>query len=198
MPEKLGDFAERMAQGIRTSANDIYVVDLQFVNGNICSVNSMQLEKEVQIENKIRRLFLQGREIRRYSLLYSGKLVIVPYSVMNGKSSLISIHDLKSKFPLALGYLLENRKYLEDREHGRMRGSSWYAYVYPKNLEIMSQPKILVPDIANRAQFAFDESGKFAFTSGYGITLKQGIKISPLYVLGYPFSWSKKCGNLIL
>jgi hypothetical protein len=184
MPEKLGDFAERMAQGIRTSANDIYVVDLQAINRLICSVKSKQLGKEVQIEHDITRLFLQGREIRRYSLLHSGKLVIVPYSIVNGKSSLISIHDLKSKFPLALDYLQENRKYLEDREHSRMRGSNWYAYVYPKNLEIMSQPKILVPDIANRAQFAFDESGKFAFTSGYGITLKLGIKISPLYVLG--------------
>jgi hypothetical protein len=43
---------------------------------------------------------------------------------------------------------------------------------------------LLVPDIANRASFALDESGIFAFTSGYGITLKPAARISPKFLLG--------------
>jgi hypothetical protein len=65
-----------------------------------------------------------------------------------------------------------------------MRGGEWYGFIYPKNLELMTAPKILVPDIANFASFAFDETGEFAFASGYGITLKASAKESPSYLLG--------------
>ena len=65
-----------------------------------------------------------------------------------------------------------------------MRGENWYAYVYPKNIELMKQSKILIPDIADRAQFALDENGEFAFTSGYGVTIKSSSHLSPKYVLG--------------
>ena len=65
-----------------------------------------------------------------------------------------------------------------------MRGADWYAYIYPKNLEVMKSPKILVPDIADRASYALDEDGEYAFTSGYGITLAPTTKESPKYVLG--------------
>jgi hypothetical protein len=64
-----------------------------------------------------------------------------------------------------------------------MRGPDWYAYIYPKNIDVMQNPKILVPDIADRASFALDESGDYAFTSGYGITLRPNVKESPKYIL---------------
>jgi len=91
---------------------------------------------------------------------------------------------MKAKFPKTFAYLLENKIYLENRERGRMRGQRWYAYVYPKNIDVMSASKILVPDIADRASFALDETGEYAFTSGYGITLKRDVAESPKYVLG--------------
>jgi hypothetical protein len=48
----------------------------------------------------------------------------------------------------------------------------------------MGFKKILVPDIADRASFALDEAGDYAFTSGYAITLKDRIAESPKYILG--------------
>jgi len=49
---------------------------------------------------------------------------------------------------------------------------------------VMQCPKILVPDIADGASYALDETGAFAFTSGYGITLKPEVNVSPKFVLG--------------
>jgi hypothetical protein len=48
----------------------------------------------------------------------------------------------------------------------------------------MKQPKILIPDIANQASFAWDEQGDYAFTSGYGIVLKSNVEESIQYILG--------------
>jgi hypothetical protein len=184
MPVKLGDIAERMAQGIRTSANEIYVVDFVSDNGSLVTAYSKQLDKNIQLEKTPLSLFLQGREIKRYRVLPSGKMAIIPYRLEKQKVIFNSVSFMKEKQPAILEYLTQNKAFLENREKGKMRGSDWYAFVYPKNIDLMKQSKILIPDIADRAQFAFDENGEYAFTSGYGITLKSDSELSLKYVLG--------------
>jgi type I restriction-modification system DNA methylase subunit len=184
MPVKLGDIAEKIAQGIRTSANEVYVLDLVLESGKLIVAHSKQLDRNVKLERKTVSSFLQGREIKPYRILSSGKMVIIPYQVENGRAMLIAEKELREKFPKTFTYLLDNKTYLENRERGRMRGSDWYAYIYPKNIDVMHTTKILVPDIADHASFALDETGEYAFTSGYGITLKSSVAESPKYILG--------------
>ena len=184
MPVKLKDAAARIAQGIRTSANEVYVLDFVAANRDLITAQSKQLDRKVKVERRAVSLFLQGREIKPYRVLPSGKVVIIPYRVENGEPRLIGDKEMKEEFPRTFAYLQENKTYLEGRERGRMRGTNWYAYIYPKNIEVMATPKILVPDIADRASFALDESGEYAFTSGYGITMKREVAESPKYILG--------------
>jgi hypothetical protein len=80
--------------------------------------------------------------------------------------------------------LLENRKDLENREKGKMKHERWYAYVYPKNLNLFGRPKIITPDIAPRSSFALDEKGEFSFVSGYGIILNEDLAYSLKFILG--------------
>jgi hypothetical protein len=183
-PAKLGDIADRMAQGIRTSANEVYVLDIVRESTNIISAHSSILDRNVKIERKALSLFLQGREIKPYRILPSGKVVIVPYAIQKGRPALIPEKELKIRFPLLHNYLLENKDYLTARERRRFRGAEWFQYGRPQNIGVMRKPKILVPDIADRASFAFDEMGEYAFTSGYGITLRPDVKESPKYILG--------------
>lgn len=184
MPVRLGDIADRLAQGIRTSANEVYVLDIVSSNNKLIKARSKQLGRDVEVERGIVSLFLQGREIKPYRILPSGKVVIIPYHVEEGSAKLISSSELRERFPKAFAYLSQNKPYLEERESGRMHGPSWYGFIYPKNIELMRSPKILVPDIADRASFAYDGDGDYAFTSGYGVTLKSNIAESPKYVLG--------------
>ncbi len=184
MPAKLGDLANRMAQGIRTSANNVYVLDVQSATETLLEAFSPSLNTTVEIERAATLSFLQGREIKAYHVLDSGKVVILPYITKHGKITLISEEDMKAVWPNAFAYLSANREYLEGREHGRMQGAGWYGYVYPKNIELMTTGKILVPDIASRASFAFDRAGQYAFTSGYGITLNPDVEEAPEYLLG--------------
>jgi hypothetical protein len=76
------------------------------------------------------------------------------YKVKNGRTELIDEKEMRENFPKTFGYLLENKTYLENRERGRMRGADWYAYIYPKNIDVMQSSKILVPDIADHASFS--------------------------------------------
>ena len=183
-PIRLRDVAERIAQGIRTSANPVYVLDVVSMNDSTVTAFSEQLQREVKLERKAVAPFLQGQDIRHYVLETCSKVVILPYQIKAGRAELIAETQLKKKFPLAYDYLLQNKKLLEEREEGRFSGDGWYAYGRLQNVDLMLLPKILVPDIANFASFAFDEAGEFAFASGYGITLKADVKESPAYLLG--------------
>jgi type I restriction-modification system DNA methylase subunit len=180
----LSQIKNNISQGIRTSANEIYVLDLISQENNLLQVYSKALGKTFTIESNLTSLFLQGKEIKPYQLLYSSKLLIIPYELINGNVCLINEDKLHTNFPLTFDYLMQNKQFLENREKGKMLGSSWYAYIYPKNIELMKSPKILVPDIANKSSFAWDEKGDYAFTSGYGITLKSNVQESIKYILG--------------
>jgi len=184
MPVKLGDVAERIAQGIRTSANEIYVLDVVSESANLITAYSTKLGRKVRIERKAVSSFLQGREIKRYRILAAEKLLIVPYCIRKKDVQLIPEKELKVRFPRAYQYLRENRTCLGRREKGRFRGRNWYIYGRQQNVDLMLQPKILVPDIADRPSFALDETGQYAFTSGYGIVLKSSRAESPKYILG--------------
>ena len=184
MPAKVDSVAQRIAQGIRTSDNEVYVLDLVSSGNKNVTAHSEALGQDVKIECDLIFKFLQGREIKPYALLPSGKIVIIPYGADGGEVRFVPPQELKKRFPRTFGYFSANKSRLESREHGRMRGNDWYAYVYPKNIEVMKTPKILVPDIADRASFALDERGEYAFTSGYGIILKSGVPESPKYMLG--------------
>ncbi len=184
MPVKLGDLAEKIAQGIRTSANEVYVLDVIRESRNSITAYSKQLDRRVSIERGAVTTFVLGREIKRFRICSSGKVVIIPYDLRGDRATLIAEPEYHRRFPRAHKYLRVNRDFLANRERGRMRGPNWHGFVYPKNLEVMYSAKILVPDIADRASFTLDEKGEYAFTSGYGITLKSAVQESPRYVLG--------------
>jgi hypothetical protein len=78
----------------------------------------------------------------------------------------------------------QNERHLRRREEGRFDTGTWFEFGRNQNIDLMLVPKILVPDIADRAAFALDEAGEFAFTSGYGITLRAGVSESLKFVLG--------------
>ena len=184
MPVKLGAVAARMSQGIRTSANEVYVLDLASTGDDTITAHSKQLNQDVELERKVVLLFLQGREIKSYRIQHSGKVVIMPYRINAGRAELITEKEMRRRYPKTFSYLRENKPYLEKRERGRFRGPGWHAYGRVQNIDLMLLPKILVPDIADRAAFALDETGEYAFTSGYGITLKEEVCETSKYILG--------------
>lgn len=48
----------------------------------------------------------------------------------------------------------------------------WYGYIYPKNLELYENPKIVQSEICSRATYMLDEVGTWYFTTGYGALLE--------------------------
>jgi hypothetical protein len=175
--------AARLFQGLRTSDNEVYVLNNAVWDSERgIVIGDSGVEQRVQIESALCRPFLSGEDISRYEPIDSSKAVIIPYESNNEQWKLIPEAFLQKKSPLGYAYLHRQKSRLEQRERGKMIGSGWYGYVYPKNLEILNTKKILTKDIIESVAFSIDISGQTAFATGYGITLEANTKLSMFYV----------------
>ncbi len=186
LPTKLSDVTSRIFQGIKTSADRIYIVEERGRKRDRVKVYSRQLEQECWLEPELLHPLVKGGDSRRYCMTRTARLVLFPYAAKGGVVALIPAEDLCRRFPLTWDYLEANRNYLADREGGRMRGPKWYGYIYPKALDVMHLPKLFTPDIAPNAAFSRDETGDVFFTGGvaggYGLLVRP--EYSREYMLG--------------
>ena len=186
----LGDIAERIFQGLVTSADKVYILEkrVELADGKVRAY-SRSLAREIELEKALLKPLLMGDDIERYRYPVPAKLLLFPYKIDNDKAELITAQEFISSYPLCWQYLLDNRKVLENREHGKMKHENWYAYVYPKSLALHDKPKLLTGVLAKKSRFTSDNEGIFYFmgggnAGGYGITLKSTTKEAPLYILG--------------
>jgi len=187
MPVKLEDVTSRIFQGIKTSADKIYIVDEVRRKPTRVKVYSHEKDREYWLEPGLLHPLIKGGDSKRYRLARTNRLILFPYGgESGGATGLVSEKVLKTEYPLTWAYLSDNRRYLEDRENGRMEGPGWYGYIYPKAMDVMPLPKIFTPDIAARASFSLDPSGEVFFTGGvaggYGILVLP--EQSREYILG--------------
>jgi hypothetical protein len=194
--DPLKDVSSRIFQGIRTSANHVYILhDIKRGNDSIEGY-SKALDKRVTIEAEICVPFLEGEEIQRYEIIPSQRVVIIPYKLGNNNAELITLEELQREFPYTYNYLKTNKKALEKREDEKLSDTDkWHGFVYPKNLEVIQKPKILTRDIIEKSNFALDDEGNTAFVSGYGITIEPEFGYSTKYILAI---LNSNLGNFLL
>ena len=121
---------------------------------------------------------LKGEDVHRYDTIKTDRYVIFPYKIENGKAILYTEDELSELFPHGYAYLKECEHTLRDRERGRlMNDDSWYKYIYPKNLTLFDNKKLVAPEISLGGNFAYDSNGEFYSTTKiYGYIKKDNIR----------------------
>lgn len=187
MPTKLENVTDRIFQGIKTSADKIYIVDEIEREENRVRVYSKEKAAEYWLEADLLHPLIKGGDSKRYRLSRTQRLILFPYLARNGsKAAIVSQSTMQAHYPLAWEYFQDNKAYLENRERGKMSGDGWYGYGRIQALDVMPLPKIFTPDIAARASYSIDAEGDAFFTGGvsggYGILVN--VAWSRQYVLG--------------
>lgn len=183
-PQRLGDIVEKIFQGIATSADKIYVLKIVKEGKEMVRLFSTSLQEGVEIEKGLLRPFLMGKDVHRYQNPVPKNYVIFPYHENKGKMELMAPNYIKKEFPMGWKYLLNNRQELENREKGRMKHENFYAYIYPKNLNLYHLPKVMTPEIALGGQMTYDSSGVAHTTKVYSFVFKKGLQEDLKYWLG--------------
>jgi hypothetical protein len=186
-PATLESVTARIFQGLKTSADKIYIVEERGRKGKHVLVWSPEKQSEYWLESDLLHPLIKGGDSRRYSMTKTDRLIIFPYQQNDdGNVQLIEQKELKSQYPKIWDYFAENKTYLDNREDGRFRGNGWYQFGRSQALDVMPLQKLFTPDLAARVSFSFDETGECFFTGGvaggYGLLPKDNV--SPKYLLG--------------
>jgi len=117
--------AARIFVGLQTSADDVYIMDyVRDVAGGKELVSRAD-GKQYVLENDLIKPLVSGADVKRYERPPKRQFIIFPYEISSGKASLIPIDEIKDRCPHAYAYFTKNKKTLESREHGVMKGPNW-------------------------------------------------------------------------
>jgi len=174
MPVKLETVTSRIFQGIKTSADSIYIVEERVRETDRIKIYSPHNTEMYWVEPELFHPLVKSGDSKRYSLTKTNRLILFPYMAKEGeRASLIDEATLKTRYPLTWAYLKAHRKPLENRERGQLQDRNWYRYSRNQALDVIGLPKIFTPDIAARASYSLDVTGDYFFTGGtaggYGI-----------------------------
>lgn len=187
IPKKLEDVTSRIFQGVKTSADKIYILEEVGQTKAGVRVFCRQNEQEYTLERDLLHPLIKGGDSKAYCLTRTNRLILFPYAKQNGgDAQLISAATIRKELPLTWKFLNDHKAFLTGREDGKMDHDGWYGYVYPKALDVMPLPKIFTPDIAPVAGFSYDATGEVFFTGGaaggYGILAIP--PITPQFLMG--------------
>ena len=180
----LKTLSSHLFQGIRTGANEVYVLQNTVTQGNVIEGFSSSLGRRVEVERDLCVDFARGEQIGRYEVLLGGEALIFPYETQEGDAKIISLEELRKHFPLGYAYIKSNEDLLKKREDGKFfQDKDWHSFARHQNLEVIREPKILTRDIISDVAYALDDDGSVAFVTGYGIILEPGLSYTSNYVL---------------
>lgn len=153
-------------QGIASGKDDVFFVTQEIID---------QYSIEMDLLHKV----LKGKDISPYSINWSGKYVIYPYT-SNGK--VIKEEEIMLKYPNLYNYLLSQRDRLKGRGYFEKSSKLWFELWNQRNLERFNPPKLITLDNASKNSFTYDNESFLGTTTVYSIVPKDNINLK--YVLG--------------
>ena len=146
------------------------------------------IDKDEIIKQNLEKIFLkpalEGEDVRRYRINYRNKYLFFPYIKIHGDYRLIDESELEKKCPNLYKYMSQFKEKLANTYDLRTAGLPWYALRPCSYYHIFENDKIIVPDISERNNFAYDKEGYYCLHTLYIIVPKQEWKKYPKYLLG--------------
>jgi SAM-dependent methyltransferase len=158
-------------QGIRTGANDIFIVTLVSGGQGPLRQVSNSLGDVAFVEAGALRPVVFGADIQRYDQIPSHRsdsperFLIYPYL----ESSVLPESRLKEVFPRAYEYLLRYQSLLAERTSIQASGLRWYELVRRRDEAWLSSKKLITRDLALRTSFAIDPMGETYLVGGTAV-----------------------------
>ena len=118
------------------------------------------------------RKCIRGEDVKQYSVNWSGYYVVYPYEKgPNGLARVVEAEVLQRKCPALYGYLLESKQKLMARKYMEGTSKRWYEPWCPRDMGDQASTKIVVPELADRNQFALVDSDYYYVDSTPQLTL---------------------------
>ncbi len=138
------------------------------------------------IENELLMPVTRAQDCSRYCYSEPSKKVFFPYEDVNNKSKIISLDDLRIKYPKAYLFIMKNETELKNRKDSRKNfgeKEGWYGLIRFGNMERFKRPKLVSPGEVKNNKFSLDLTGSaFSCARVFSIT-SENIKVDVKYLL---------------
>ncbi|WP_228124482.1 TaqI-like C-terminal specificity domain-containing protein [Gluconobacter vitians] len=104
---------------------------------------------------------VSGPETSRYLTPQTKTCLLFPYTVSEGRGTLIPASSMKALYPDAWRYLKEHEKELRAREDRKFDTNEWYQFGRSQNIGRQNVQKLLVAQTVRTMQVAADVEGTF-------------------------------------
>jgi len=139
-------------QGVRTGANDVFILDKDSVDG---------------FETGFLKPFVTAENIGGIQLDTVGKYLVYPYEDNEGVVSRLDESEFRKQAPKLYSFLSGHKKSLSSRS--LQAGTAWYEFSRGQNLSAIGRKKILIKEMMPVADFSVDLAGEIAFAAGYAL-----------------------------
>lgn len=141
--------------GIQALWKKVYdIVDFSEKNGIVNGVNGFG--EDVTIERGIVRPVIYNREFKPLKKLTPDAYRIFPYTGKDNTTPM-SINDIKSKYPLAYNYLINNEKRIKEKVKCNA-GEYWPTYTRVHNHTSFAKPKTIIPMTTKETYATFENN----------------------------------------
>lgn len=163
-------------QGIRTGANDVFIVELTSgASSGIVQVKNGLGDVHL-IEQAVLRAVVFGSDIQRYDLINPRQFLVYPYEL----DRVISENRMKELFPAAFRYLTMYRDLLASRSSSIAAGQAWYELVRKRDEAWLTKRKLLIRDLATETSFALENVGGTYLVGGTAVVPDDPLLLLPL------------------
>lgn len=158
--------------GVATCRDKLYLLDGTVDNdGNYVKTHNKVVYR---IEPGVTRPCARVSSLADQASLAADKTAIIyPYSVQDGRATVLGEEKLMTDFPGAYAYLVAIRPDLDARDKGKKTYAAWYAYARTQGL-VPSGDKLLTPLYAAAPRMLRDGRTDSLFINGCSIAVRPG------------------------
>lgn len=151
-------------QGIKTGANDVFVVEITESAGDLSRVRNGFGQSHL-IETSVLRPVIYGSDIQRYDVVRPERYLVYPY---RGNYP-VSESQMRAELPRTFRYLASQRDVLAGRNSVASGGIKWYDIVRRRDEAWLDSRKLLIRDLATETSFALDSDGGVYLIGGTAV-----------------------------
>jgi len=163
-------------QGIRTGANDIFILQIVAEDESYGVEVINGLGDSAVLEATLLQPVVFGAEVRKYEQVSFSKYLLYPYA----GGTALSEAEIEHRYPQTYRYLQGYRDILATRASLLASGLRWYELVRRRDEEWLRRPKLLIRDLAPEISFAVDPSGEVFIVGGTALMPEQDDLLFPL------------------
>jgi hypothetical protein len=180
----LSDIVELAITGVKTGANSVFVFEVLGVENEIALLRPEDTDDRIELERTFLLPYLKAESLKRYRVGVGSRLLLYPYTLINGQTCLIPEEEIK-KNPLTWKYLHTHKQTLEGRQKGKLKGPYWYGLSFASSLSMFTVQKLVTPTLSPMNSFALHTTTTlFPQGAGGGCGLVLKSDYSPHYILG--------------